>query len=215
MPKKSWDVVILIAFILALGIAFYEVNISLNNPMEVRDYVESFGAFGPLIVIFLIIMEVILAPVPGIIIAIGSGYAFGALKGTLYSYIGNVIGTSIAFALSRHFGRPLAKRLIRIEKLNYYDRFFRERGIYGLWFAYIFPIFPTDIISFVTGLSSIKFKRFIRIVLIGFIPNMLFLNYFGDRMLRYGFGTSTIMLGSLFLLMFIFMFLFVYKKKTI
>ena len=215
MPKKIRDLFIVMVIVLVAGIVFYQVNESFRSPEEVRDYVEEFGAFGPFVVIALIILEVILAPVPGIFVAIGSGYAFGAIKGALYSYIGNVIGTIIAFALSRHFGRPLARKLIKPDKLNYYDRFFRERGIYGLWFAYIFPIFPTDIISFVTGLSSLKFKKFIKIVCVGFIPNMLFLNYFGDSLLTYGFGITTILLGSVFGLVFLLAFLFIYKKKTI
>jgi len=215
LNKKTRILIIIIAVILVLSIAFYELNISLKNPQEVRDYVQGFGAFGPLIIILLIIMEVIIAPIPGVIIAIGSGYAFGALKGTLYSYIGNIIGTSIAFALSRHFGRPLVKKLVKEEKLNYYDRFFREKGVYGLWFVYIFPLFPTDIISFVTGLSSLRFRRFIKIVLIGYIPNMLLLNYFGDSILVHGFGTTTILIGSFFLFASLLAFLFVYKKKTI
>ena len=213
--RRHLELVFVLLILAAIGAAFYHINTSFKDPSEVRDYLQSFGVFGPLIVILLIILEVIFAPIPGIIIAIGSGYAFGALRGTLYSYIGNVIGTMIAFWLSRHFGRPLAKKLIREEKLDYYDRFFRERGIYALWAAYLLPIFPTDIISFVTGLSSLRFRKFIRIVLIGFIPNMLILNYFGESILLRGFSLTTALIGSSLLLLGFIALLITHRRKLV
>jgi len=214
MGKKILHIALILVVLLVLGFVFYQVDNNFNSPQEVRDYVEGFGALGPLVVIGLITLEVVLAPIPGYFIAIGSGAAFGPYLGTLYSYIGNLIGTMIAFLLSRHYGRPLAKKLIKEKKLKYYDKFFKDKGIYGLWLAYIFPIFPVDIISFVTGLSNIKFSQFFRIIAIGFIPNMLLLNYFGDRLITMGISFTTIfiafVLGVALLMVFI-----NYKKKTI
>ena len=203
MTRKAKELLLLLGIIIALGILFYEVNLSLKSPQEIIDYVEGFGAWGPVVIIILIIIEVIVAPVPGIVIAIGSGALFGPVWGTIYTYIGNVIGSSIAFSISRHFGRPFVKKLVREEKLAKYDQFFRSHGKYGLWIAYLFPVFPVDIISFVTGLSSLRFRKFFTIVSIAFIPNMLFLNYFGDSILNYGFSITTITLASVFIILFV------------
>jgi uncharacterized membrane protein YdjX (TVP38/TMEM64 family) len=191
------DLTIIIAIILLIGLVFYFLSVFLSNAQVVREFIQSFGAFGPAVIIFLIMLEVIFAPIPGAFIAIGSGYAFGPFWGTLYSYIGNVIGTVIAFFLARRFGRPLAKRLIKDEKLEYYDRFFKERGVYGLWLAYSLPIFPTDILSFVTGFSNVRFRTFFLIISIAFIPNLLILNYLGDSILNYRFGLVLIIVGGL------------------
>ncbi len=200
---KLGDILLILLVLLIIGIVFYYVNVSFTNPLEVRDYIKGFGAWGPLVVIGLIILEVVLAPIPGVIIAVGSGAAFGAFYGTLYSYIGNIIGTTIAFFLSRRFGRPLVKRFVKEDKLDYYDRFFRDRGIYGLWIAYIFPVFPSDIISFVTGLSNLRFRKFFIIIAVGYLPNMLLLNYFGDTIINYGLGYTTIIFGVFLGLIFI------------
>ncbi len=207
MKKKievsAGDILLIMGVLLIIGIVFYFVNISFTNPLEVRDYIQGFGAWGPFVVIGLIILEVVLAPIPGVIIAVGSGAAFGAFYGTLYSYIGNIAGTTIAFFLSRRFGRPLVKRFVKEDKLDYYDRFFRDRGIYTLWVAYIFPVFPSDIISFVTGLSDLRFRKFFMIIAIGYLPNMLLLNYFGDTIINYGLGLTTIMFGAFLGLIFL------------
>lgn len=210
---KHKDLAIMLFVLIVIGFVFYEVNITFDSPEDVRLYIEGFGAYGPLVVIGLIILEVILAPVPGIFISIGSGAVFGAFLGTVYTYIGNMIGTSLAFFLSRRFGRPLAQRLIKESKLEYYDSFFHEKGVYGLWIAYIFPVFPIDIISFVTGLSSIKYRKFILIAGIGFIPNMFILNVFGDSLFTHGFGITTIIVGSFLVLLFLGAFIYMWRSR--
>ena len=203
LGKRLIDVFLILLILLIIGVIFCQVDVSFKSPREVRDYIQEFGAYGPLMVIALITLEVVLAPIPGYVIAIGSGYVFGPFYGTLYSYLGNIIGTTIAFMLSRHFGRPLAKRLIKEDKLRYYERFFREKGVYGLWLSFIFPVFPADIISFVTGLSNIKFRKFFTIIAIAYLPNMLILNFFGDSILNYGLSLTTIILGAFLGLVFL------------
>jgi uncharacterized membrane protein YdjX (TVP38/TMEM64 family) len=197
MEHRLKDLPIILAIVLIIGLVFYFLSLFVSNPQTVRAFIQSFGPFGPIAIIGLIMLEVVIAPIPGAFIAVGSGYAFGPLWGTIYSYIGNILGTIIAFFLARRFGRPLAKRLIKEEKLDYYDKFFKEKGVHGLWFAYAFPIFPTDILSFVTGFSDVKFRKFLLIISIAYIPNLLILNYLGDSILNYRFGLATIIVGGL------------------
>jgi uncharacterized membrane protein YdjX (TVP38/TMEM64 family) len=215
--RKIYKEIIIILIILAiLAVISYLLFSTFNNPEEVRDYVNSFGAFGPLIIILLITIEVIVAPIPGAIVSIGSGAAFGPFYGTIYTYIGNIIGTTIAFLLSRKYGRPLVKKFVEKDKLKTYDHFFKDKGVYGLWLVYMFPVFPTDILSFISGLTNIKFKKFFTIISIAYLPNMLILNYFGDSLITNGFGLVTIILGSILLAIFLIFTLYMIKyKKTI
>jgi len=213
MMKKFTDILILLLILGAIGAAFYFVGVSFHSPEEVREYVRGWGAWGPMIVIVLIILEVVLAPIPGYVIAVGAGATFGPWLGFTITYIGNVIGTFLAFWISRHFGRPIVQRLVKEDHLKRYDRFFRERGVIGLWIAYALPVFPVDIISFVTGFSGIRFRKFAVIVLVAFIPNMLFLNFFGDRIINSGLGAGTIIFGSVIILLATFGYAWTMKYK--
>jgi len=208
--KRFAAVMIVLAII---GLVFYFVAVSFQNPQQVEEFINEFGAWGPLIVILLITLEVILAPIPGAIISIGAGAAYGYIWGTIYTYIGNIIGSSIAFMLSRHFGRPLVRKLIREKQLATYDAFVKDKGIYGLWIAYMFPVFPVDIISFVTGLSGLRYKKFLKIIGIAFIPNMLILNLFGDKLSSTGFSTITILIAAFLGLVFIFGFMYMLRYR--
>ncbi len=197
-----------------IGILFFYLGSLFESPRDVAIRMRSMGFFGPVIAITIIALEVIIAPIPGGLVTIGAGYAFGALWGTVISYAGNIIGTSIAFFLSRHFGRPFVERLLDKKKMLVYDYFFREYGKTMLWFVFILPVFPTDIITFATGLSDIKWKDFMLIACIAYIPNMIILNYFGAALFRSGLGLETTLLG--FAILFVLLFglvVYVYLKK--
>jgi len=187
-----------------LGISLFYLVSLFESPLDVAAMMKSMGIFGPVVVTAIIALEVIIAPIPGGIVTIGAGYAFGAVWGTILSYVGTMIGTSAAFFLARRFGRPLVERLLDGKKMLVYDYFFKEYGKSMLWFVFILPVFPTDIITFATGLSGIKWKDFMLIAGIAYIPNMVVLNYFGAALFRSGFGQETTVLGSAILAVLIF-----------
>lgn len=212
--KEFAIILILIAF---LGTAVFLLSSNLSSPEKVVEFINGFGAVAPIILILLIALEVVIAPIPGFLLSVASGFLFGTVQGTIYTYFGNLLGTSIAFLLARRYGRPLAEKFIKSHKLEVYDCFFREQGKKALWIFYLFPVFPSDIVSFVSGLSTIKWKDFMFIVAIAYIPNMLLLNYFGANLYEYGFSRGTIV-GGILLMAAVFLGLFAYfylRRKTI
>jgi uncharacterized membrane protein YdjX (TVP38/TMEM64 family) len=212
--EASKKILLFIIILSAIGIILAFIFLKLGSPEKIAEKIQTFGVLGPVILIILIMLEVIVAPIPGAIISVTSGYAFGAVWGSVYSYIGNILGTAIAFMISRKFGRPLVEKIIGNEKLNYYDSFFRERGVLLLWLIFLFPIFPSDIISFVTGLSQLRFRKFLMIIIIAFVPNLILLNYFGSMLYIHGFGEITLIYGSfLFFLLIIGIMIYMHIKK--
>jgi len=210
------DIIILLIFIALIGVLLVYLEQTFESPRQAADTIRGLGAIGPLVVIAIITLEVVVAPIPGYLIAIASGYAFGGLLGAVYTYIGNIIGTAIAFSLSQRFGRPLVEKLIRKKKLDFYDSFFQEHGKIALWLGFLFPVFPSDIIAFATGLSDMKFRDFMFIVSIAYIPNMLLLNYFGAAIYESGFSPGTIFFGAFLLLMLVISFIvYLFWRKRI
>lgn len=192
---------LIFVFFLFLIISYFLASVDLfSSPDEVLKFMSQFESFKPLIIILLIILEVVVLPLPGAIIAIASGYMFGSIYGTFYSWIGNVLGTLIAFWISRKFGRPFAKLFVPLHLLEKYDGFFQRYGSKMLWLAYLFPIFPSDITSFVTGLSKFPFRYFAIIVSIGYLPNMFIWNFFGQSLYEQGLSRFNLTLLSVFLL---------------
>ncbi len=171
-----------------------------TNADALLGFIESAKGFGPLIIILLIVLEVILAPLPGFVITVSAGYLYGSLLGAFYSYLGNVLGSIMAFLLAQKFGRPFVEKVVSHGLLIRYDKFFSKSRHY-LMLLYMIPVVPVDILSFIAGFSSLKFRRFLLVVGVGFIPNVLILAFFGEYLTEAGFFT-TILYVVLFLLVF-------------
>ncbi|MEM4244780.1 MAG: TVP38/TMEM64 family protein [Candidatus Nanoarchaeia archaeon] len=218
IPKKELikDALVVLVILALIGILVFYVQRTFESPANAAEKLKSLGALGPLVIIVLIIFEVMVAPIPGSFLYVASGFAFGTFWGTLFSYIGQMAGTLIAFYISRRFGRPIVERLVKKEKLDYYDCFFHQGGKVVLGICYLLPVFPVDIMTFVTGLSSMKWKKFIIIPSIAFIPNILLHNYFGAVLYESGVAEKTLIFGLAFLfILLISALMYLYTRKKI
>ncbi len=178
-PKVLRALLKLVLVILAIILISQVASYFFANPDKLFSLIASAKGFAPFIIIGLIIIEVVVAPLPGFIIMVVAGYLFGPVLGAIYSYLGNVIGSMIAFFLAQKFGRPFVEKIVSHRLITRYDRFFAKTRKY-LMFLYMLPIVPVDILSFIAGFSSMSWKRFLVIVIVGFIPNTLILASFGD-----------------------------------
>jgi uncharacterized membrane protein YdjX (TVP38/TMEM64 family) len=197
------NLLIVIAILAIIGVFVIYVGSKFESPQDAAEKIRSLGALGPIIVVGFIILETVVAPIPGTIIAIASGYAFGPFWGTVYSYIGNVVGAILAFFIARKFGRPFVEKIVEKDKLVLWDAFFKEKGKLLMWIAYIFPVYPSDIISFIAGLSTMRAKKFITIIMICFIPNLILLNYLGASLQKTDFAHMALIISIAFAVMFI------------
>ena len=148
---------------------------------EVEEWTAQLGAYGPLVIIGIIIAETVIAPIPGTLVPIVIGALYGIWPGMLYAWIGNIVGSTIAFWIARKLGRPVVKKIVSEEKIDKYDQYLQQRKML-IWFAYFIPLLPLDVISFVIGLSKIKYKYFLTVIAIGFTGNLLLLTLFGERL---------------------------------
>lgn len=90
----------------------------LSDPLWVRRQILAFGPWAPVAFILVQTAQVVLAPIPGQVIAFVGGYLFGAIRGTVYSLIGAAIGSAIVFALARRYGRPYVEGVVSKETLG-------------------------------------------------------------------------------------------------
>jgi len=181
--KISWktDVLWLIIIILVI-LVFIFFDSFFPSPEEVEEWTGQFGAYGPLVIIGIIIIETIIAPIPGTLVPIVIGALYGIWPGILYAWVGNMIGSIIAFWIARKLGRPGVKRIISEEKIQRYDGYLHRRRIM-IWVAYFIPLLPLDVLSFVIGLSQIRFRFFLGVIAVGFTGNLLLLTLFGERLI--------------------------------
>ncbi|MBU3940671.1 MAG: VTT domain-containing protein, partial [Nanoarchaeota archaeon] len=169
--KIIWYLLAIIPIILLiLGYVFPSTFFSSQE--QIRNFIEPFGIWAPVIFILIQIIQVILTPISTSVVSIAGGFIFGTWQGFLYNWIGRVIGTLIAFWLGRRFGRKIIRKFVNMEKLKKYDSFV-EKGKFILFLMYFLPFFPDDELSYLAGFSSMKAKTFVIIALLGHLSGSL------------------------------------------
>ncbi len=164
---------------------------------RLRATLATFGIFAPLAFVILQAAQVLLAPVPGQILALAGGYLFGPILGTAYSLIGVTIGSAIAFVLSRHYGRPLAERLLHPETLASVDGFIEARGRLAVFLVFLLPGLPDDALCLVAGLTKIPVSQLIVLSFVGRLPGYLLVSLAGAQLASRNLVEAGVLLGLL------------------
>lgn len=141
-----------------------------GNADGIAAYLDSFGAWAPLISIALMVAQGVIAPIPGMLVMIANGAAFGIWLGGLVTLTGQVLAAALCFGLSRMFGLRCVERVVGANAIATADRQFRRWGTPGIVLARVVPGISFDAVSYLAGLSSISFRRFIVLTAIGAVP---------------------------------------------
>ncbi|MDU7967131.1 MAG: TVP38/TMEM64 family protein [Paeniclostridium sordellii] len=195
---KVLKILIAIIILLILGTIICKI-LSMNIGVEdIQDYVSSFGRLAPLVYIIMFAL-VPLTLFPDSILAIGGGMVFGLFKGYIYTLIGALIGATISFYISRKLGRAFVKKLTK-EKLDNIEELINSKGFFIVLILRLVPLFPFDIISYGSGLTSIKYKDFLLATIIGTIPGILVFTNIGAQSVNIGSNSFYISIMGLILL---------------
>ncbi len=144
----------------------------LDDQERIREWVAGFGPWAPLVSIALNVAQVLLAPMPGQFVGLVNGYLYGVCLGTFYSMVGLALGTTLAMALGRWFGRPLVERLVNPEKLTRWDQIAGRRGPPFFFLVFLFPLVPDDVACFLIGLSPLAIPHMVVLALLGRLPGV-------------------------------------------
>jgi uncharacterized membrane protein YdjX (TVP38/TMEM64 family) len=151
-----------------------------SNKEAIKNYIISFGIWGPIVFVLLQIAQVVLTPISHYAVGLAGGFIFGTWYGFFLNYIGRVIGHLISFVLSRTVGRPIVEKLVKPANLAKYDKFWEKGGSFLLFLIYYLPLFPDDEISYIAGTSKIKLAPFLIANLLGQTGGALALAYLGN-----------------------------------
>lgn len=145
-----------------------------KEPEHFRLWVESAGVWGSLAYMGMVIIQIIVALIPGEALEIAGGYAFGAVEGTLLCLAAATVGSLIVFGLVRRFGVRLVEVFFSVEKLRSL-RFLQRSKKRDFLFLLVFmiPGTPKDLLCYFAGLTDIKFPVWLLICSVGRLPSII------------------------------------------
>ena len=177
--KRHWIGILLIALAVvfaALIIVYVGVPmVKMAKDSEAfKAYIDSLGAWGWLIFIGMIILQVIVAVIPGGPFEIASGYAFGVVWGTVICDVGTTLGSLLVFLLVRRFGRDFIELFFSREQIDSV-RFLKtsEKSTFLIFLCFLIPGTPKDLLSYLVGLTDMKVSTWIVITAVGRMPAIL------------------------------------------
>lgn len=177
--------IVLAALILLLTILGERFLVLFRDPEPLRLLLAGYHPYAPLVLIALQMAQVLLAPLPGQVLGLTSGYFFGPLWGTIYSTIGNTLGSLLAFLLARTLGRPLVERLVSPNILSQIDKGAQERGLAFFFMLFLLPFLPDDLACYAAGLTSLPLPSLVLASLVGRLPGLAASNLIGAGMGRF------------------------------
>jgi uncharacterized membrane protein YdjX (TVP38/TMEM64 family) len=163
------------------GFIYELVHSDING---ITDFINSFGNLSILIFVALIILENVLAPIPGLILNVAGGIAFGPFLGAVLSIIGNIIGASLCYLIAKYFARKYVEKILDENKMKIFHKYNEKYGHFVLFILRLNPLTSSDIFSYLAGLTKMKYRNFIISTTLGVIPTILVLSYFGDAFIK-------------------------------
>ncbi|MBE5846717.1 MAG: TVP38/TMEM64 family protein [Lachnospiraceae bacterium] len=145
-----------------------------QDPLVFRAYVEEKGGLGALIFMLMVIVQIILAFIPGEPFEIAAGFAFGITRGTIYCMAAAVIGSMSVFFLVRIYGMRLARLFFSEEKLRSLD-FLKSspKRSYLFFLLFMIPGTPKDLLCYYAGMTDLSPKTWLLICSVGRFPSVI------------------------------------------
>lgn len=145
-----------------------------SHPEEFQKWIDQQGIWGRFTLVGMMVLQVVVAIIPGEVIEIGAGYAFGAWEGTLLVLIGAAIGSALIFLLTKKLGVKMVEAFISREKINElkFINTEKKRNLF-LFISFFIPGTPKDLLTYFVGLTPVKLHTFLLITTFARIPSVI------------------------------------------
>jgi uncharacterized membrane protein YdjX (TVP38/TMEM64 family) len=151
-----------------------------DDPKVLKGEVVSWGVWGPIIYILLYAVGPSFL-IPGAVMTIAAGLAFGVWWGSIWSVIGADAGAMVAFGAGRFLGRSFVERTmgVRLRRiLNHLER----NGFYLTLYLRLVPVIPYNAFNLLAGASPIRFRDYFWASITGMIPGTVLFALLGDSL---------------------------------
>lgn len=145
---------------------------------DIHAWVEGAGISAPLALIALKASTLVFAPLGGSPLYPVAGALFGVKYGTLYILIGDTIGATLCFFISRKYGMRVAKYFLGDGGMTYLARILSYMGTTrGFLEARIFFLALPEGVAYAAGLTTLAYWKFIIIQMgIAALPTALYVS---------------------------------------
>ena len=155
-------------------VGFLWLRARFSDADAIRAWVNDHLALGVLLMTCLCALQVVIAFVPGEIVEIAAGYAFGGLLGAVVCSVGITAGSIVAMLLARRFGRRLVESLYSkrsIDSLPILNDSKKRNAMVFLLF--LIPGTPKDMMTYVVGMTGMSVPLYVLLTSFARFPSII------------------------------------------
>lgn len=167
---KIWRIISMTGLLLCAGFAVWGYQSGcFRSVLALQGFVRQFGYIGILLFILIQSVQVIFPILPGGISCLAGVLLFGPWIGFLLNYIGICIGSIIAFGIAKNLGQSVLRKLFSTKQVKKYEAWTKKDRRFLKMFAVaiFFPMAPDDLLCYLAGTTTMTWKQFICIILLG------------------------------------------------
>ncbi len=182
MKSSRWvklGALVIVIVVIGWGLKAVGIDVTRVNPNRIRDFVLGFGIWAP--VVYLLAYGQPIVPLPGSLMTIAGGLAFGTTWGTLAALCGATTRASSQFLVTRLLGREAVAKVIKGEVATC-DAKIGEHGFKVVLLLRLIPNMPFFMQNYGLGLSCVRFRAYALATFLGMIPGTFAYVYLGHSL---------------------------------
>ena len=148
-----------------------------------RDFIAEHPIISAIVMMLICAIQVIVAFIPGEVVEIAAGYAFGHIPGAILCTVGITVGSICAILIARKFGRKLVEAFYPREKLDslpILNDHKKRNTLVALLF--LIPGTPKDLITYIIGLTEMSIPLYILLTTFCRFPSIIMSTLGGDAL---------------------------------
>lgn len=161
-----------------------------------RAALDRWGRLAPAVYVAAVVVEVLVAPIPGTLLYAPAGALFGGFMGGTLSLIGNTLGAAIACGVGSAVGEAALARRAEGTRLATYREAIRARGVWVVLLLRINPLTSSDLVSYVAGAVGVPIWRVTLGTCIGMAPLCYAQAYLAQEIFRVLPGAIYVLAGA-------------------
>ncbi len=144
------------------------------------DSIRGAGAAGVAVFAIAYVAATVLL-LPGSVLTLGAGFAYGPLWGTLLVSPASVVAATSAFLLGRTVARGwIARRVAGSPRFAAIDEAVGESGFKIVLLLRLSPLFPFSLLNYALGLTRVSPRNFVVASALGMLPGTILYVYLGS-----------------------------------
>lgn len=142
--------------------------------------IESYGSIGYLVFVVTYVLACVLF-LPGTILTLGAGFAYGVGRGTALVSLASTLGATAAFLVGRYLARSWVTRKVgKNAKFKAIDDAVANEGWKVVALTRLSPVFPFNLLNYAFGLTGVSLKSYVLSSWLGMLPGTIMFVYAGS-----------------------------------